>query len=253
MVRGRAREIASPDVSVNQLRSAAEVEAVEGAQRERRGEGVDLDSGSSISSWLEETLAECAPQIVEVAADDAGRVAMQGALGFMVEEACQLLVTLAPGKAEVQVVEHECALVAPLTEDGACLQRSSALACADGEVDAVRVVEWKAGQNGVAVSSALKAMFIAERHVRKVETLSQLVELGLESRLGPAFRDLLQKYDVRLVMPDERYRAIEPVATIDAAHAFVDVPSQDPDLHLPGCGLLHWRVCRWACMLAQPS
>src|SRR5262245_50511980 len=77
-------------------------------------------------------------------------------------------------------------------------------------------------------------MLVAERDVLVVEPFPQLVELVLEACLRPTFGHFLQEDDVGGVVFDHLGRAIEAIAPIDTSHPFVDVPSQDPDLHLPG-------------------
>ena len=118
------------------------------------------------------------------------------------------------------------------------------------------IVQGEARQDRVAVASLYEAVFVPEGRVGVAELCLELTELMFETRAGPALCDLLQKRDVGRVMPNERDGPIQAVASVDAAHAFVDVPSQYPDLHAlfrtgPVFGLLIWRCCQATCMLAQ--
>jgi hypothetical protein len=117
----------------------------------------------------------------------------------------------------------------------------------------MRIVQGEARQHRIAVSSAPEMVFVTESRMTEAQALAQFVGLVLEARTRQTFRNFLQEHDVRCMMSNERSRSIESVSTVDTSHPFVDVPSQDPNLHLRGFGLLLWRLCRWACMLAQPS
>jgi hypothetical protein len=253
VIRGSACELAAANMPVFELCASTEIEAVQRSQRNRSGKGVDQCHGTPVPGRLEEPAPERSPEIIEIAPDDARSVAPERAFGLVLQEAGQLLIPLTAGQAKVQVVQHERPLMSALAQDSSNLEGTASLACANRQIDAMRIVQGEARQHRVAVSSAPEPVFVTEGHVSEAEALAQFVGLVLEACTRQAFRDFLQEDDVRSMMTDERSRPIEPVTTVDTSHPFVDVPSQDPDLHLPGFGLLLWRLCRWPCMLAQPS
>ena len=85
-----ACEAAGTGVAVAGVNVAADEDAVERADREDRGEGVDELAGAAEARGLEEARAEGAPEIVEVAAEyDRGSM-VEAAEGIAREEALEL-------------------------------------------------------------------------------------------------------------------------------------------------------------------
>lgn len=253
VIGGGACELAATDVPVLELCASTEVQPVQRPQGNGCGKCIGERHGTPVPGRLEEAAPERSPEVIEVPPDDARSIASERAFGLVLEEAGQLLVTLTAGQSKVQVVQHQRALMPVLAEDGSNLECAASLACPNGQVDAMRIVQREARQHRVTVSSSPEPVFVTESRMSKAEALAQFVGLVFEARTRQAFGDFLQEDDVRRMMRNERSRPIEPVTTVDASHTFVDVPSQDPDLHLAGFCLLLWRLCRWPCMLAQPS
>jgi hypothetical protein len=123
------------------------------------------------------------------------------------------------------------AFVIFVSNDGPRQKGAAFFTTINGEVEMMEVLQWKTAEDGVAVTTDSEAVLRTEGHVGQLEATKKEVDLIFASSTRPVLGDLLEEDEVRREVADLLDGAFDQVATVDTSDTFVDVPSQDADLH----------------------
>lgn len=173
VIGGLSGEIGMARKDVVRVEIASEEETIEGAERQGGGEGADAAGGGQEAGGLEHPLAERAPDIVVVAADDHGRLAVMASERFMVEEPQELQLAFVAGEAEMNVGQHDRTSVVLPAQVDARHEGLSTLFERKREIDAAEDFNRKATEDGVAVATDLQPDILLMRSVFEAERVGK--------------------------------------------------------------------------------
>jgi len=210
---------------------SAKEESVERPDGERGGERIQNGPGAPEPLRLEEPLPEARPNVVQVATHYDRRAVMQAPKRGGFEEPGELELALRADETEVQIVNDDRAPRPAQPNTSPSLEHSASLLRAYGQVDVMQVEERPPRQNGVSVSTDLESVLGVKREVRHLELGREHFRLVVEVRARQIVGDFLKQGEVGVELSKHGDHPIQPVSSIDAADALVNVPGDDSDAH----------------------
>lgn len=214
------------------LERTAEVDAVQGPHGQDCGKGAGHAARQFKPGRFEDSFAEAAPHVVEVAPHDDRRLPLGIVDQTMFEKLAELEHSLGASQTQVNVRHDQRPRVFADGNFAAGEQRLPPLLEADRQVVALDLGERKPAENRIAVPTLLQSHVALKRKMSKAKSRCEQFRLEIVPRAGYSFVDFLQERDVGLHVGQRFDNPLRLVTTVAPADAFVDVVSDESQMHV---------------------
>ena len=215
-----------------QRQATAIIDAVERAHRQEGGERLDGTGRGTETGRFERGAAESSPDVVHVAARHDGRLSVRVPQDIAIEQSPELHAPLEFGESEVAIDQDHRAGVIVVAQPAVGRQRPTPFLERNCQFEVPHVGQGKPAQDRVTVRPFAQPHVGLKRAMGHRQRVADPIDLPVMTRSRHAVVDLLQEYDVRLIVRECFDDPLRPVSTVDAADALMDVVGYESKVHV---------------------
>jgi len=209
------------------------VDSIKRPERHHRGEGTDVATGGSKPGWLQNSCSQFPPDVIVVAGNDQGSGCRKMRYRSVCEQTPQLDLAFETRESQVDIGKDYRSGMARVMNAAMSHQGAAAFFETNCEVEVVLIDKRIAAQNSIAIAALLQADIALKGMVLEPHSVGKQLDLPVVVRARYAVVNFLQQDDIWLAVSNDFDDSFQPIASVGAADAFVDIVSEQAKLHFP--------------------